>query len=112
MSPAVAMAAASAGYAPVQQPSSAPATGVGELMDESELGFLNKIPGMPGADAPVISHIPTSGGQMIQEGHAPLEGLGEVSALDIKNHPALPDSIKGILNRDYRSLVKAMDKKK
>lgn len=105
MSPAVAMAAS--GYAP----SGGSTTGAGEMMEGQELGFLQKIPGMPGADAPVVDHIPTSRG-MVQEGHAPLEGLGAVSALDLKNHPALPDSIKGILTRDYRSLVRAMDKKK
>jgi len=105
MSPAVAMAAGA-----YQAPQVA-TTGVGELMDGSELGFLNKIPGMPGADAPVITQLPTSRG-MVQEGHAPLEALGNVSALDLKNHPALPASIKGILTRDYRSLVRAMDKKK
>ena len=87
-------------------------TGVGQLMDTSELSFLRNIPGMPGADTPFISEIPTGQVRDGQEGGgAPLESLGQVSALDLKNHPALPDSIKGILNRDYRSLVRAMDKK-
>jgi len=105
MSPAVAMAAS--GYSS----SGGSTTGAGEMMEGQDLGFLQKIPGMPGADAPVIDHIPTSRG-MVQEGHAPLEAMGAVSALDLKNHPALPDSIKGILTRDYRSLVRAMDKGK
>jgi hypothetical protein len=109
MSPGVAMAA---GAYETPQTST---TGVGQLMSDSELGFLNKIPGMPGADTPVVTHIPT-GHTMVHEGQeggaAPLESLGQISALDLKNHPALPDSIRGILTRDYRSLVKAMDKKR
>lgn len=110
MSPGVAMAAARLDASP------GPATtGVGEMMSSEELGFLNKIPTMPGSDVPVVSEIPT-GRVQLREGQeggpAPLEALGEISALDVKNHPALSDSIKGILNRDYRSLVRAMNKKK
>ena len=109
MSPAVMMA--SSGY----QSSAAATTGVGELMDGSELGFLKKVPGMPGADGPVLTELPAHV-QTLREGQeggpAPLEGMVVDSALDLKNHPALPESIKGILNRDYRSLVRAMNKKK
>lgn len=110
MSPAVAMAAG-AYTAPA-----AAATGAGEFMDSKELGFLNKIPGMPGADGPVLTELPAHARPPLREGveggAAPLEGMAIDSALDLKNHPALPDSIKGILSRDYRSLVRAMDKKK
>lgn len=110
MSPGVAMAAGA--YA---APSAA-ATGAGQMMESSELSFLNKIPGMPGADSPVLAELPTGRAAMLREGQeggpAPLESLGTLSALDLKNHPALPDSIKGILTRDYRSLVRAMDKGK
>jgi hypothetical protein len=111
MSPAVAMAGAQFGGGGL------PETGAGPLMDDSELSFMKNVPGMPGADAPVVANLPTSGqaarlaeGQ--EGGAAPMESLGDVSALDIRNHPDMPDSLKGILNRDYRSLVKAMDKKK
>lgn len=109
MSPGVMVAAA--GYE-----SSVPTTGVGEMVPSEDLNFLKNVPVMPGADAPVINHIPISRSQPLIEGQeggsAPLEMLGNVSALDLKNHPALPDNIKGILTRDYRSLVRAMDKKK
>jgi hypothetical protein len=110
MSPAVAMAGAQFGGG------SLPETGAGPLMEDSELSFLRNVPGMPGASGPVLSELPVGHASSIREGQeggpAPMESLGEVSALDIKNHPDLPDSLKGILNRDYRSLVKAMDKKK
>lgn len=110
MSPGVAMAAASyGGGAAVSE------TGVGQMMDESEVGFMRGVPTMPGASGPVLTELPTHA-QTLREGQeggsAPLEGLPVDSALDLKNHPALPDSIKGILSRDYRSLVRAMDKKK
>jgi hypothetical protein len=109
MSPSVMMAAE--GF----QSSTAAMTGVGELMDGNELGFLNKVPTMPGAGGPVLTELPMNV-NTIREGQvggaAPLDGVFVDSALDLKNHPALPDSIKGILNRDYRSLVKAMNKKK
>lgn len=107
--PSVAMAAEA-----YDTPSS-PTTGVGELMSKEDLGFMDKIPAMPGADSPVVTELPPSGTPLTEGqegGPAPLEALGEVSALDLKNHPAIPDNIKGILNRDYRSLVKAMDKGK
>ena len=102
-SPAVAMAGAAFQQSPQ----------AGELMNEEELGFLNKIPSMPGAASsqlPIQHSAPTYDGQ--EGGSAPLESLGEVSALDVVRH--IPDSnpLKGILTRDYRSLVKAMDKKK
>lgn len=110
MSPGVMMAAA--GYE-----SSIPmTTGPGEMMSSDDLNFMKNVPGMPGTDVSGVSHIPASHSQPLREGQeggtAPLESLGDVSALDLKNHPALPDSIKGILTRDYRSLVRAMDKKK
>lgn len=101
MSPAVMMA--SSGFESPQMPT----TGVGQLMESDELSFLKKIPGMPGADDPVVTSIPAGHG-----GGMPMADMGMVSALDLKNHPALPDSIKSVLTRDYRSLVKAMDKKK
>lgn len=108
MSPAVAMAAGA--YA---APS---ATGAGEMMRGEELGFMRNVPGMPGADSPVLTELPAHAAPVMHEGQeggpAPMEGLAVDSALDLKNHPALPDSIKGILSRDYRSLVRAMDKKK
>jgi hypothetical protein len=89
------------------------ATGVGELMSGNELSFMDNIPGMPGADSPAVSQLPTNGGRMLSENQAPMAGLPEtVSALDVRNHPALPDTIKNVLKRDYRSLVRAMDKKK
>lgn len=103
ISPGVAMAAAA-----YTSPSAASTTGVGEMMDDSGLNFMKGVPTMPGANSPVLAELPIGQGG----GSAPLEGLGQVSALDIKNHPALPESIKGILNRDYRSLIRAMDKKK
>lgn len=102
MSPAVAIAAR--GYSTTQNAT----TGVGEMMDGEDLSFLKKIPGMPGADAPFVSELPTNKQPAFE---SPIVG-GQPSALDLKNHPALPDSIKGILNRDYRSLVRAMEKKK
>ena len=111
MSPAVAMAAS--GYGGSAGPS---VTGAGQMMDGQDLGFLRNVPGMPGSDGPVLTELPAHAQSSLREGMeggaAPLESLGAVSALDLKNHPALPDSIKGILNRDYRSLVRAMDKKK
>ena len=103
MSPSVMMAAASSGYAPQSQ-MVAP-TGPGQMMESEELGFLSKIPGMPGADAPFVTAPPS---RMAES--APVSG--EVSALDLKNHPALPENIRTVLTRDYRSLVRAMDKKK
>jgi hypothetical protein len=89
-------------------------TGVGQLMDNDELSFLNNIPGMPGADVATVSQLPVANGRgFVGEGQAPLAALPEtISALDIRNHPALPSSIKSVLTRDYRSLVRAMDKKK
>lgn len=110
MSPGVTIAAA--GFNASPGPST---TGVGEMMSSEDLGFLNKIPTMPGADVPVVSEIPVGRvqlGEGQEGGPAPLESIGQISALDIKNHPALSDNIKGILNRDYRSLVRAMNKKK
>ena len=112
MSPAVAMAGAQFS-AP-----SMPETGVGQMMAEDELTFMNNVPVMPGASGPVLTELPPTSGRASrlvegqEGGAAPMESMGEMSALDVRNHPALPDSIKGILNRDYRSLVKAMDKKK
>lgn len=63
-------------------------TGIGQMMDESETSVPSAMP-------------------------IRAETLPEnISALDVKNHPGVPKSISKILNRDYRSLVKAMDKKK
>ncbi len=107
MSPGVALAAGS--YASSE-------TGVGQMMEEKDLGFMKGVPGMPGSDGPVLTELPTHAQSTLREGveggPAPMEGIAVDSALDLKNHPALPDSIKGILSRDYRSLVRAMDKGK
>ena len=109
MSPGVAMAAA-------QFTPAASTTGVGEMMSESDLEFMKNVPSMPGANDPVLTELPACTAPVLQEGQeggpAPMEGMAIDSALDLKNHPALPDSIKNILSRDYRSLVRAMDKKK
>ena len=107
MSPSVMMAAASSGYAPQAQMTAT--TGPGQMMESEELRFLSKIPGMPGADAPFVTEAPAPS-QM----RAPvaMPDSGEISALDLKNHPALPENLRNVLTRDYRSLVRAMDKKK
>jgi hypothetical protein len=109
-SPAVAMA--SAGF----QHSQPNTTGVGELMNEEELGFLKNVPGMPGADIPVTSQLPIPSSPPTYEGEeggsAPLEALGEISALDVAKHIPDDNPLKNILTRDYRQLVRIMDKKK
>lgn len=102
MAPGVAMAAAQ--YGPVVGNSN---MGVGEVMSESEMPSFARMPIMPGADTPMLTE-PPAGGAPISMGNL----MDTPSALDVKNHPGLPDSIKNVLNRDYRSLVKAMDKKK
>lgn len=109
VSPGVAMAAS-------RYSSSDTSMGVGQMMEDSELNFMNNVPGMPGVNnGPMLTNLPTHA-QPIHEGQeggtAPLNGMAIDSALDLKNHPSLPDNIKNILNRDYRSLVRAMDKKK
>ncbi len=102
VSPGVMMAAA--GYDTPPEPST---TGVGQMMENNDLGFMRNVPGMPGADLPMLTSPPAG-----QAGAIPMEALGTLSALDIKNHPAVPENIRNILSRDYRSLVRAMDKKK
>ncbi len=106
MSPAVAMAASGySGGAIVSE------TGVGQMMDENELGFMRGVPTMPGADSPVVAQLPVQQVPIpVSDTAIPAAALGQVSALDIKNHPDLPDSIKGVLNRDYRSLVKTFNR--
>jgi len=108
MSPSVMMAADNSGYTS-QTNNQIPMTGTGQLMDEKELGFLSKIPGMPGSDAPFVTEPLT---QHKMQSSISIPDSGEVSALDLKNNPALPKNIRNILTRDYRSLVRAMDKKK
>lgn len=103
VAPAVAMAAAS--FGPIAGPTSMP--GVGQMMDSEELGFLNKIPGMPGSDQPMLANLPP-GVQPAME--AP--SMGQPSALDFKHSDALPETLRNALSRDYRSLVQAMDKGK
>jgi hypothetical protein len=109
MAPGVAMAAAE--FTP-----STGAPGVGDLMNNDELGFMNKIPGMPGADQPMFTAPPTGHSARMTEGQtggpAPMETMGQASALDFKNSSVLPASIRNVLTRDYRSLVRAMDKGK
>lgn len=109
MAPSVALAASQLGTSIETTP------GVGEMMTDNDLGFMRNVPGMPGSDVPMLTELPTNSMRVSDGqtgGSAPMEVLGEASALDVKNHPALPDSIKSILNRDYRALVRAMDKKK
>jgi len=79
-------------------------TGVGEMMNPSETQFPNKVPDMPGSNIVPSSNVTPS---------VPMSNLPDsISALDLKNSPALPDNIKGVLNRDYRTLMRAIDKKK
>jgi len=72
-------------------------TGVGEMMDESEMPSFARMPSMPG----VSPGVPLARPPQLVEGqestHIPMEAMGEVSALDVARAGIVPGAVGAAL---------------
>jgi len=91
-----------------------PAMGPGEMMPESDAGFMKGVPVMPGpsgASIPMGTPPPMIEGQ--ESSHVPAGAIPEgISALDVARQVPLAAPVTKALTKNYSALMKAIDNKK